>query len=168
MTYRIATVCLGNICRSPMGEAVISSYVVKAGLSDLVSVDSGGTGGWHVGDRPDPRALATLREHGYAVDHRGKQVDASWFADYDLLLAMDSSNYERLMSLAPSESAQKRVRMMRSFDPTLAHRDPGDPELDVPDPYYGNDDGFERVLVMLESATAGLVAQLPDLMAAHD
>lgn len=158
--YRIAAVCLGNICRSPMAEAVIRSYLADSELAADVTVDSGGTQGWHEGDPPDPRALATLRAHGYPLNHRGQRVDATWWDRTDLFLAMDASNYDDLMAIAPSRPAE--VRMMRSFDPALAGRVPGDPGLDVPDPYYGDDAGFERVLAMLESSAAGLVAELRD------
>jgi len=165
--YRITTVCLGNICRSPMAEAVIRARVDDAGLGDAVRVDSAGTDGWHIGEDADPRALQTLRASGYDLAHSGRQITAEWFVDADrpdLLLTMDSSNYDAVIALAPDESARERVRMMRSFDPALAGLVPGDPRLDVPDPWYGDHDGFTAVLAMLEAAADGLVADLPQLI----
>jgi protein-tyrosine phosphatase len=169
VTFRITTVCLGNICRSPMAEAVISDRIATAGLDGLVIVDSAGTDGWHIGENADPRALQTLRSAGYHLDHSGRQITADWLtADDrpDLLLTMDSRNYATVLAFAVDEVERERVRMMRSFDPALAGVLPGDPRLDVPDPWYGEQDGFTEVLAMLESAADGLVAQLPALL--HD
>ena len=165
--YRITTVCLGNICRSPMAEAVIRSRVDAAGLAASVHVDSAGTDGWHIGEDADPRALQTLRAAGYDLAHSGRQITTEWFVEPgrpDLLLTMDSSNYATVVALAPDEVARERVRMMRSFDPTLALLPAGDPRLDVPDPWYGDHDGFADVLAMLEAAADGLVADLPLLL----
>ena len=167
MTYRITTVCLGNICRSPMAEAVIRARVDDAGLGTLVRVDSAGTDGWHIGEDADPRALQTLRSAGYDLAHSGRQITTEWFLEPgspDLLLTMDSSNYATVIALAPDEAARDRVRMMRSFDPALAGLAAGDPRLDVPDPWYGDHDGFGEVLAMLEAAADGLVTDLPLLL----
>ena len=169
--YRITTVCLGNICRSPMAEAVIHAQLADAGLADRVTVRSAGTDGWHIGEDADPRALATLRAAGYDLDHAGRQFDRDWFdpdhPDFgDLILTMDASNYAKVLGLAagsPRSSAHESVRMMRSFDPALAGVPIGDPRLDVPDPWFTG--GFDEVLAMLESASAGLVLQLPTLLA---
>ena len=165
MSYRITAVCMGNICRSPMAEAVIRAYVEDAGLADRITVDSAGTDRWHVGEDADPRALATLRAAGYDLDHCVRQYHRDWFAPGhaqfgDLVLAMDANNYARLIELAPDPEAASRVRMMRSFDPALAGLAAGDPRLDVPDPYYGPTDGFADVLQMIETASAGLVTHL--------
>lgn len=167
MTYRITTVCLGNICRSPMAEAVIRSRVDDAGLGGLVLVDSAGTDGWHIGEDADPRALKTLRAAGYDLAHSGRQITTEWFlapGRPDLLLTMDSSNYATVIGLAPDTASRERVRMMRSFDPALVGIPVGDPRLDVPDPWYGDHDGFSDVLAMLEAAADGLVADLPSLL----
>ena len=161
--FRITTVCLGNICRSPMAEAVIRARVADAGLAAAVLVDSAGTDGWHIGEDADPRALQTLRAAGYDLVHSGRQITTEWFLEPgrpDLLLTMDSSNYATVIGLAPDEAARERVRMMRSFDPALAGLPAGDPRLDVPDPWYGDHDGFGEVLAMLEAAAEGLVADL--------
>jgi protein-tyrosine phosphatase len=165
--YRITTVCLGNICRSPMAEAVIRARVDDAGLAARVLVDSAGTDGWHIGEDADPRALQTLRAAGYDLAHSGRQITTEWFLEPghpDLLLTMDSSNYATVTALAPDEVARERVRMLRSFDPALVGIPLGDPRLDVPDPWYGAHDGFLEVLAMIEAAADGLVADLPARM----
>lgn len=161
MTYRITAVCLGNICRSPMAEAVIRDRVTAAGLDEIVVVDSAGTGDWHIGGPADPRARATLDSAEYAHDHRARQIDASWMADIDLLLAMDSSNYANLQAMVAESGADVELRMFRSFDPELGHLDEPHPDLDVPDPYYGSHDGFVDVLAMLERAADALIVELP-------
>jgi protein-tyrosine phosphatase len=160
--YRITVVCLGNICRSPIGEAVLRQRLAAAGLADRVRVDSAGTGDWHLGQGADPRALAVLDAHGYPHDHTARQITPNWFADIDLVLAMDESNYANLERLIERSGQSPELRMMRSYDPELAHLAEPHPELDVPDPYYGGPEGFETVLTMIEQAADGLVSDLLD------
>jgi protein-tyrosine phosphatase len=157
--YRITVVCLGNICRSPIGEVVLRDRVRSAGLAERVVVDSAGTGDWHIGHPADPRALATLDAHGYAHDHRARQISPDWLAGIDLLLAMDEANYRDLARMRRGGPAPE-LRMMRSFDPALGHLVEPDPALDVPDPYYGGPEGFVEVLRMIEQAADGLVHDL--------
>ncbi|MEU9333039.1 low molecular weight protein-tyrosine-phosphatase [Streptomyces sp. NPDC048290] len=152
MTYRVCFVCTGNICRSLMAESVFRARVAEAGLEDLVAVDSAGTGGWHQGDPADPRTVAVLEEHGYDGDHIARQFQASWFADLDLVIALDSGHLKVLRGLAPSERDAAKVRLLRAYDPAA-----GD-DLDVPDPYYGGMEGFEECLEMVEAASEGLLA----------
>jgi low molecular weight protein-tyrosine phosphatase len=143
--YRVALVCLGNICRSPMAHVVLEERLAEAGLDDRVEVTSSGTGGWHVGDPMDRRAAATLTAAGYdASRHRARQWAGN---DADLVLAMDSVN------LADIGGRTDRVMLFRDFDPVV-------PGGDVPDPYYGGDSGFEEVLAMVERTAAALVAAL--------
>lgn len=145
---RLAVVCLGNICRSPMAEVVLRERLGEAGLDDRVELVSAGTGGWHVGERMDRRAAATLREAGYDPDsHRAKQWPVGDPEAYDLVLAMDHDNLAELGG--PSE----RVRMFRDFDPIGTG-------ADVPDPYYGGEDGFVEVLEMVERTSDAIVEQL--------
>ena len=152
--YRIMTVCLGNICRSPMAEAVLRSKIAESGLREQVSVESSGTAGWHRGDDADPRALATLERHGYPLRHSARQFRRTWFDAMDLVLAMDRSNYDDLLHLATSAGVTgSQVRLLRSFDPDAT----GD---EVPDPYYGGTDGFVEVLHMVEAAADGVVAHV--------
>ena len=150
--YRIEFVCLGNICRSPMADVVLSARLAEAGLDEHVSVASSGTGDWHVGNPMDRRAAATLTAAGYdATRHRARQYDAAVEAAdrADLVLVMDGQN------LADVGGVTDRVRMFREFDPI-------DPGSDVPDPYYGGDSGFEEVLAMVERTTSVIVEELAE------
>jgi protein-tyrosine phosphatase len=156
-SYRITVVCLGNICRSPIGEAVLKARLSEAGLADRVTVDSAGTGNWHLGHDADPRALATLDAHGYAHNHRARQITPAWLEDIDLVVVMDEANYADVSRMLVRSSAGTDLRMMRSFDPELASLVEPHPDLDVPDPYYGGPEGFVEVLHMIERAADGLV-----------
>ncbi|MHB1066879.1 MAG: low molecular weight protein-tyrosine-phosphatase [Candidatus Nanopelagicales bacterium] len=160
--YRITVVCLGNICRSPMGEAVLRHRVLAAGLSDRVAIDSAGTGDWHIGHRADQRARSTLAAHGYPYDHTARQIDGDWLPRIDLLLAMDRANFDHLAAMIAGSGASPELRLLRSFDPAVAALQPFDPDLDVPDPYYGQPADFADVLRMIEQAADGLVDSLPD------
>jgi protein-tyrosine phosphatase len=154
--YRICFVCMGNICRSPIAEVVMRAMVEEAGLSDRIEVDSAGTGDWHAGGPADERTIATLRAHGYDDGrHRARQFQAEWFAERDLIVAMDRKNEQALRWIAPDAGEAAKVIRLRAFD--VASRG-GD--LDVPDPYYGGDDHFEEVLAMVEAGCAGLLAHL--------
>jgi protein-tyrosine phosphatase len=152
----VALVCLGNICRSPTAQVVLEHDLAAAGLADVVSVASAGTGDWHVGQRMDARAAAALRMAGYdPSSHRARQIDASWFDRFDLLLAMDEQNLADLLTLAPHDAARERVARFRSYDPAAG---PGD--QDVPDPWFGGDGGFDEVLAIVQRTTGGLVQAL--------
>ncbi|QIX25294.1 low molecular weight phosphotyrosine protein phosphatase [Nocardioides sp. JQ2195] len=149
--YRIALVCLGNICRSPIADVVVNHRLHEAGLDALVSADSYGTAGWHIGNPMDPRSAATLDAVGHdSSSHRARQIDAASAATYDLVVAMDHDNARDLRALGVPDD---RLRLFRDFDPT-----PGDG--DVPDPYYGGDDGFSAVLELVERSADGLIAAL--------
>jgi protein-tyrosine phosphatase len=151
--YRICFVCLGNICRSPIAEAVLRRLVQEAGLAGRVEVSSAGTGDWHVGEGADDRALAALVRRGYdGSAHRARQFASAWFAEHDLVIALDSSNLSDLRRLAPVGAADN-VRLLLSFDPDAT-------ATDVPDPYYDDDNGFDRVVDMVEGACRGLVEEL--------
>jgi protein-tyrosine phosphatase len=151
-SYRLAVVCLGNICRSPIADVVLNKRVREAGLDDAVEVISAGTGDWHVGEPMDRRAAALLTAEGYdARRHRAQQVTASWLGELDLLLAMDRANLRDLRSLGPVEEG--RVRLFRDFDPE-------EPGGEVPDPYYGGESGFQEVLAMVERTSVVLVDQV--------
>ena len=153
MRHRILFVCLGNICRSPMAEGVFRKVVEGAGLLDHLVIDSAGTGSWHVGDPPDPRAQAAAVARGIDISGlRARQVSARDFDNFDLLLAMDQSNYNDLTALAESEHAD-RVRLFLDYAPDLVLRE-------VPDPYYGGKDGFADVLNLVQLASEGLLGEL--------
>jgi protein-tyrosine phosphatase len=146
--YAVAVVCLGNICRSPMADVVLQQRLAGAGL-DAVEVRSAGTGDWHVGQPMDRRAAATLAAHGYdPTRHRAQQVGADWTERFDLVLAMDATNLEDLGGRGD------RVRLFRDFDPAGTG--------DVPDPYYGGEEGFEEVLAMVERTADVLAGELRD------
>ena len=149
MSVSLAFVCLGNICRSPMADVVMAAKLADAGLSNQVSVASSGTASWHRGKPMDSRAAATLRAAGYdPTRHRAQHFTRDWYAEHSLILPMDASNFADVNELAPTVEQQSIVRMFRSFDP-LAN----DSDLDVPDPYYGEEDGFIHVLDMIERTT---------------
>jgi protein-tyrosine phosphatase len=144
--YAVAAVCLGNICRSPMAEVVLRERLAAAGLTD-VEVASAGTGGWHAGEPMDRRAAATLRAAGYDPSrHRAQQWLPAWRDRFDLVLAMDAQN------LADLGGRDERTVLFRDLDPA----GPGD----VPDPYYGGEDGFAEVLEMVERTADALVLAL--------
>jgi low molecular weight protein-tyrosine phosphatase len=151
MAYRVTFVCTGNICRSPMAEAVFRKHAEDAGLD--VEVDSSGTGSWHEGDGADERTVATLRSHGYPSAHRARQFQPAWFDRYDLILALDEGHLKALRRLAPDAESREKVRLLREFDPAAD-------DLEVPDPYYDGRAEFEQVLEMIEAAMPGLLAEV--------
>lgn len=153
--FRVLLVCLGNICRSPTGEAALRLALDDAGLSDRVEVESAGTGAWHVGHAPDPRMVAAGTRRGLTLAGEARQVDLADFMTFDLILAMDRSNRDDLVALAPDVASGRKVRMLREFDPDADSED-------VPDPYYGGDDGFLRVVDMVRTAAAGVVAHIEE------
>ncbi len=152
----VALVCLGNICRSPTAAVVLEHQLAGAGVAGIVTVASAGTGDWHLGAPMDERAAAALRAAGYDPSgHLAQQVDATWFASHDLLLAMDASNLADLHALAPDEAARSRVALYRSYDPAS-----GPNGTDVPDPWFGGPEGFDEVLAIVERTSAELVRAL--------
>jgi protein-tyrosine phosphatase len=151
MPYRVTFVCTGNICRSPMAEHIFRRYVENDGLD--VEVDSSGTGQWHVGDPADERTVATLRRAGYGFAHRARRFERSWFARYDLIIALDRGHRRELLRIAPSGEDRAKVRLLREFDPEAG-------DLDVPDPYYERDSAFEEVREQIEAAASGLLAHV--------
>ncbi|MEV4099247.1 low molecular weight protein-tyrosine-phosphatase [Nonomuraea sp. NPDC049649] len=154
LTYRVCVVCMGNICRSPMAEVVLRKVLADHGLGDRVIVESAGTGGWHAGGPMDERAMRALATSGYdGSGHVARQFTADWFDRYDLVLAMDRDNRAFLSRMAPSGV---EVRLFRSFDPQA----PAGAE--VPDPYYGGEEGFTEVLALVEAASQGIAKHIAD------
>lgn len=149
---RLLFVCLGNICRSPTAEGVMRTLLQREGLLESIEVDSAGTGSWHVGSPPDKRAAAAARARGIELGGSARQVRSEDFADFDLLLAMDEENVRDLRAVAPDEQGRERVRLLREFDPAAAAAG----SLEVPDPYYGGESGFEDVLDLVQAACEGL------------
>ncbi|HEX4116799.1 MAG TPA: low molecular weight protein-tyrosine-phosphatase [Solirubrobacteraceae bacterium] len=152
---RILFVCLGNICRSPTAEGVMAKLVADAGLGDEIELDSAGTGAWHVGEPADARARKAALARAIELHSIARQVRAEDFERFDLILAMDSSNQHALRQLAPNEVAREKVRLLREFDPASA----AEHDLDVPDPYYDSERGFEIVLDQVQAACEGLLEQ---------
>jgi protein-tyrosine phosphatase len=160
--YKVCLVCLGNICRSPMAEFVLRDELARAGLADRVSVESAGTGDWHIGERMHGPALEELARRGYdGSAHRSRQIQPSWLAGYDLLVAMDRNNLASLRRMAPPEDAP-RIQLLRSFDPELARDDPYDGE--VPDPYGAPHEYYALALDMVLAGARGLARQLAELL----
>ena len=145
----VAMVCLGNICRSPMAEHVLRKKVAEAGLE--VRVASSGTGDWHLGEAANPKTAEVLKEHGYTFDHTAKQFQTTWFDEFDLILVMDKSNLQNVLSLATSEVQKSKVKLLREFDVTAGSG------AEVPDPYNYPIAAYYEVLDMVEAACDGVV-----------
>ena len=142
MKTKILMVCLGNICRSPLAEGILSEKLP----SSKFKVDSAGTAGYHVGKKPDTRSIQVAQKNGIDITYqRGRQFNVNDFGKFDLIYAMDFSVYKDIIDLAPDENAKSKVKMI------LNEVFPGE-NMDVPDPYYGSDFGFESVYKMLDQA----------------
>jgi protein-tyrosine phosphatase len=152
---RLSFVCLGNICRSPTAEAVMRHLVKQAGLQDRILIDSAGTGDWHVGEPRDRRSAEVGRRRGIPLSGRARQFVPTDFARFEFVLAMDRQNLVNLRGLAPDDAARDKVRLLRSFDPTIIE---GDDE--VPDPYFGGPEGFDEVFDICLRACQGLLDHL--------
>lgn len=149
MAAKILMVCLGNICRSPLAEGILRSK-----LSNDFIIDSAGTGSWHVGNAPDPRSIATAKNHNIDISNlKGRQFSKQDFVDFDYIYVMDNQNYRDVIELARTEEDKIKVQLI------LDEIFPGE-RVDVPDPYYGLQDGFEKVYLMLDEACDSIVEKL--------
>jgi protein-tyrosine phosphatase len=150
---KVLFVCMGNICRSPTAEAVFRHYVENAGLSGHILIDSAGTHDYHIGDPPDLRTQRAAQQRGYDMSTlRGRQAGETDFHRFDYVLAMDRANLAILQRITPPGSATQ-ARLFLEYARHHAERE-------VPDPYYGGADGFERVLDMVEDAAQGLLEEI--------
>lgn len=150
---RICFVCMGNICRSPTAQGVFANMLEREGLSDVVEVDSAGTHAYHVGEPPDSRARAAALKRKIDLGlQRARRVASEDFEDFDYIVAMDRNNQEDLMEIA-SPGHHDKIRLFMEYAAEL-------PEIDVPDPYYGGPQGFERVLDLIEVASQALIAEI--------
>ncbi|GGG56239.1 phosphotyrosine protein phosphatase [Pseudohongiella nitratireducens] len=152
MTTKVLMVCLGNICRSPTAHGIMETLIEKEGLSADIIVDSAGTGDWHIGKAPDPRTQQAAKRRGYDLSHlRARQVTVADLDDYDWVIAMDRQNRQNLLNMA-SDANRDRITLL------LEHA--GQIDAEVPDPYYGGEQGFEQVLDMVETACAALLERI--------
>lgn len=151
---RVLFVCLGNICRSPAADGIMRALVEERGDADRWEIDSAGTGGYHVGDLPDKRMRIHGARRGYTFDHICRQIRESDFDNFDLIIGMDENNLRHLHMLAPTIEAEEKIAAMADFFPE------GSYFYCVPDPYYDGAEGFEKVLDLLQDATANLYSQL--------
>jgi len=144
-------VCLGNICRSPLAEGIFRALLREEGLDAAVEVDSAGTGAWHVGEAPDPRSRDVARRNGIALQGTARRVGPSDLDRFEWVVAMDRKNLRDLERLGDEAGGAPRLHLLREFDPEA------DGDLDVPDPYYGGPDGFDRVYQMLDRSCRSLL-----------
>jgi protein-tyrosine phosphatase len=153
---QVCFVCLGNICRSPLAEGVFKSLVAKEGLEDRISTASAGVGSWHIGEPPDARMMKTAHKNGIVLNSRARQFQKNDFRNTDLILAMDESNLQALEQMSPSLDARQKLFLFRSFD--QEHQ--GD--LNVPDPYYGGEGGFDHVFEIVDRTCPRILEFIKD------
>ncbi|MDX1364486.1 low molecular weight protein-tyrosine-phosphatase [Arenibacter latericius] len=149
MSTKVLMVCLGNICRSPLAEGILKEKID----SDKVFVDSAGTANYHIGKQPDPRSIAVAKKHGIDISgQRCRQFTKEDFKKFDYIYAMDKDNYANILALATNSLEQQKVKL-------ILHKKPSS-EQEVPDPYYGGDDGFENVFQLLDSACEQIAEEI--------
>jgi protein-tyrosine phosphatase len=154
MAYKLLFVCLGNICRSPSAENIMNHLIEQASLSEHILCDSAGTSSYHVGSPPDKRmSAAAATKLGIKLRGRARQFQKSDFQDFDLILAMDQENYENILALDQTKQYQHKVRLICEFCSRHTLKE-------VPDPYYGGQEGFNRVIDLLIDACEGLLAKV--------
>ncbi|HAL71265.1 MAG TPA: protein tyrosine phosphatase [Verrucomicrobiales bacterium] len=149
-TFKLLFVCLGNICRSPAAEGVMRRVVAEAGLTETIHIDSAGTAGWHTGKRADERMRAAALTRGLELTSFARQVRDADLSEYDLVLVMDRSNHQDIRAFDREKRHAAKVRLFCEF--CTDHE-----ETEVPDPYYGGPEGFEKVLDLLEDGCAGVL-----------
>jgi protein-tyrosine phosphatase len=150
---KVLFVCLGNICRSPLAEAIFKDRIAKVGLSGRIEADSCGTSNYHIGGMPDPRTIVNARQNGISIDHCGRQLTLEDLAEFDYILAMDNSNLKNIMKIHGAGQFAHKISLMREYDP-LARG------AEVPDPYFGGEQGFQDVFEMLDRTMDNFIAHL--------
>lgn len=143
---KILFVCLGNICRSPLAEAIAHDKIKKLGLENLFQAYSCGTANYHIGDSPDPRTIRNAAKNGIVIDHVGRQLCEADLDDFDELFVMDKSNYDNVVRLKNARHNQHKIHMLRDFDPVKG--------TEVPDPYYGQEKNFQEVFDILDRSVS--------------
>jgi protein-tyrosine phosphatase len=151
---KVLFVCLGNICRSPLAEAIFKDKIKRRGFDSWIEADSCGTSNYHIGDTADPRTIANAIRNGITIDHLGRQLCVDDLNDFDYILAMDSSNHVNILRLADSDQHKNKVQLMREYDP---HG-----KGDVPDPYYGGEKGFQEVFDILDRTMENFLKHLEE------
>lgn len=149
---KILTVCLGNICRSPMAEGIIANEATKQEID--FEIDSCGTAAWHEGNKPDNRARQYMNNKGISIDHlRARQITTNDLEYFDHILVMDSSNLKDVLAICKNEVQKNKVKLMLSYWPNS-------PKTEVPDPYYGGEEGFEEVFYLVENAAKNFIKSI--------
>ncbi len=147
---KIVFVCLGNICRSPLAEAIFKDKVKAKNIAHYFEVDSCGTSNYQIGDQPDSRTIANAAKHGISMNHIARQLKKRDLDYFDLIVAMDSKNHQHIMSLAEGEVHQNKIILMRDFDLQAKG-------ADVPDPYYGGEKNFQEVFEILDRSIESFI-----------
>lgn len=155
-TFSVLFVCLGNICRSPAADGVMRTLVAQAGWSKRIEIDSAGTAGWHSGKLPDPRMRAAGKQRGHTLDHCARQICADDLERFDLILAMDRENLRDIEALDRQRQHRSKIRLFCDFCTEHAM-------YEVPDPYYGGPEDFEKVLDLMEDGCAGILRHAQSL-----
>jgi len=147
---KVLFICLGNICRSPLAEGIFISKVKEKGLEDVIEVDSCGTSKYHIGEQPDPRTRENAEQNGLKLNHQARQFHKEDFRKFDYLIPMDQANLDCISRLDQTDSFGDKITLMRNFDQN-------DKGADVPDPYFGGEEGFQNVFDILERSTSDLL-----------
>lgn len=150
---RVLFVCLGNICRSPLAEAIFKHKIKEKKLGSAYDADSCGTSNYHIGDSPDDRTIRNARKNGVEISHQARQLTERDLESFDYIMAMDRSNYNNIFRLSNAMEYNHKVLMMRQFDSE-------DEDAEVPDPYYGGERGFQEVFDILDRSIEGFITYL--------
>jgi protein-tyrosine phosphatase len=150
---KILFVCLGNICRSPLAEAIFKHKIRERKLDHRLAAESCGTANYHIGDNPDPRTIKNALKNGVVIEHQGRQLATADLESYDYIIAMDRSNHANILRLENAQIHSHKIKLMRDFDLIPS----GD---EVPDPYYGDEAGFQRVFDILNHSIDSFIQVL--------